>query len=344
MKVKLDYIWLDGTKPEPNLRSKVKVIDLEKDKIQLSDCPEWSFDGSSTKQAEGNFSDCLLKPVKMYKSPFQATFHTYFVLCEVLDADGNPHESNKRSLIEKEDSDIWFGFEQEYTLIKKGRPLGFPKSGFPEGQGKYYCGVGDARVYGRDFVNAHLDACLSMGLNITGINAEVMPGQWEFQVLGKGKMEASDDLWMARYLLELMSEGYGVEIELHPKPMEGDWNGSGLHCNFSDSRMRTNGDKEYFESIFRTFEKRHKEHLSVYGSDNEKRLSGNHETQAIDKFSTGVGDRGASIRIPPTTIKEWKGYLEDRRPASNADPYEIVQIVSESLEIAKNEEMVEETA
>jgi len=338
MKIKLEYIWLDGYKPEPNLRSKVKVIDFpEESYFSIDDCPEWAFDGSSTKQAEGNFSDCILNPVRVYESPFKSGYPTFFILCEVMNPDGSPHESNRRSLIGEEEEDIWFGFEQEYTLTKNNRPLGFPKKGFPEGQGKYYCGVGYDNVHGRDFVNSHLDICLAAGLDLTGTNAEVMPGQWEYQVFGKGKLKAADDLWMSRYLLELVSEEFKIDIELHPKPVDGDWNGSGLHCNFSNTEMRDRGNKAYYERLFEVLKDRHKEHIAVYGSDNDRRLTGKHETQSIDKFSVGASDRGASIRIPLATTKDWKGYLEDRRPASNADPYEITKVVSDSLYLAKGE-------
>lgn len=251
-------------------------------------------------------------------------------MCEVMNPDGTPHESNTRSLIGVEDEGIWFGFEQEYTIMKNGKPLGFPKNGYPSPQGKYYCGVGSTNVNGRDFVEEHLDLCMKAGLEITGTNAEVLLGQWEYQVLSKGKLRAGDDLWMSRYILYRLSEKYGYQIEFHPKPVLGDWNGSGLHCNFSDVKMRY-GSEEYFDAIFESFKKRHQLHIDNYGSSNNLRLTGKHETQSIDTFSWGVSDRGASIRVPLQTDKLKKGYLEDRRPASNGDPYRIVRVISEAL-------------
>ena len=341
MKIKAEYIWLDGYKPEPNLRSKVKILDIESEvdpqtlrefaKVELSKLPEWSFDGSSTQQADGKFSDCILKPVRMYVNSFSTSdIYSVFVMCEVMNPDGTPHESNTRSLIGVEDDGIWFGFEQEYTIMKNGKPLGFPKNGYPAPQGIYYCGVGNNNVNGRDFVDEHLDLCIKAGLEITGTNAEVLLGQWEYQVLSKGKLRAGDDLWMSRYILHRLSEKYGYQIEFHPKPVMGDWNGSGLHCNFSDVKMRY-GSEEYFDAIFESFEKRHQLHIDNYGSSNNLRLTGKHETQSIDTFSWGVSDRGASIRVPLQTDKLKKGYLEDRRPASNGDPYKIVRVISEAL-------------
>ena len=336
MKIKLEYIWLDGYTPEPNLRSKVKVVFWNGENLTVDLLNEWSFDGSSTKQAEGSFSDCILKPVKICVNPLnKGKIKSYLVLCEVMNPDGTPHSSNTRNLVGKEDSDIWFGFEQEYTIMKDGRPLGFPNNGYPEPQGKYYCGVGNGQVNGREFVDAHMEKCIEAGLHITGTNAEVLLGQWEYQVFSKGKLKAGDDLWISRYILQQMSEDYGFTIEFHPKPVTGDWNGSGLHCNFSSKKMREEGGEQYFKSIFRTFEGRHQEHISVYGSNNEMRLTGKHETQSIDKFNWGISDRGSSIRVPLSTSKEWKGYLEDRRPASNADPYKIVRVIYESLALSE---------
>ena len=341
MKTKLEYIWLDGYKPEPNLRSKVKVCDLSS--FDVDKLPEWSFDGSSTKQAEGHFSDCILKPVRIYPNSLETSdlLPSFFVLCEVMYPDGTPHLSNTRADIGHEQVDLWFGFEQEYTIVKDGRPLGFPVNGYPEPQGKYYCGVGNGQVNGREFVNKHMEACIKMGIDITGTNAEVLLGQWEYQVFSKGKLKAGDDLWVTRFVLQRMSEDYGFNIELHPKPVVGDWNGSGLHCNFSNERMREEGGETYFTSIFRAFETRHSVHIDNYGSSNNLRLTGKHETQSIDKFSWGVSDRGASIRVPLQTSQEWKGYVEDRRPASNADPYRIVSVISETLDIASTLDNIE---
>ena len=333
MKTKLEYIWLDGYEPEPNLRSKVKIVDEVITSIE--DVPLWNFDGSSTKQAEGSKSDCILKPVRLYSSEFKTEkYPTTYVFCEVMNSDMTPHSTNQRHLLGKEESDFWVGFEQEYFIREgKNKPiLGFG-NGFPEPQGKYYCGVG-GNVLGRELVEEHLDLCLDLGIQITGTNAEVALGQWEFQVFSKGKVKSCDDLWMARYLMDKLSEKYGYHIEYHPKPLGNtDWNGSGLHTNFSTDTMRNVGGKEYFKSIFNAFELRHDVHIENYGSDNNLRLTGKHETQSINKFSWGISDRGASIRVPQKTSEEWKGYIEDRRPASNGNPYQIIKVIDDAIKM-----------
>jgi len=336
MKVKLEYVWLDGYKPEPNLRSKVKIIEVNS-KEDLENIPEWGFDGSSTKQAEGHFSDCYLKPVRGYVKSSISEYCTVYVLCEVLNSDGKPHETNNRAKLGKDDEDFWVGFEQEY-FIRSGhnKPIiGFNNGGIIDPQGTYYCGVGGQMV-GRSLTEQHLDMCLEYGIGIEGTNAEVALGQWEYQVFAKGKLKAADDLWMSRYFLYKIAEKYGNQIELHPKPLiTGDWNGSGLHTNFSNKRMRETGGEKYFKSIFASFESRMNEHIENYGSDNHLRLTGKHETQSINKFSWGVSDRGASIRVPKVVGETWKGYLEDRRPASNANPYCILNVICESLKLAE---------
>ena len=333
MKTYIEYVWLDGYKPEPNLRSKIRITNEEI--LSVKNIPEWGFDGSSTMQAEGYSSDCTLKPVRMYRAYLN---NKIYVFCEVMDANGNPHPTNDRSKLGKEDTEFWVGFEQEY-FIRSGHHkniLGFENRGVIDPQGKYYCGVG-GQIVGRNISDKHLDMCIEYNIGIEGTNAEVALGQWEYQVFAKGKLKASDDLWMSRYFLYKIAEEYGYDIDLHPKPLTtGDWNGSGLHTNFSNKRMREKGGEEYFKAIFNVFESRMKEHIQNYGSDNHLRLTGKHETQSIDKFSWGVSDRGASIRVPKSVGETWKGYLEDRRPSSNANPYCILNVICESLELAKD--------
>ncbi|MDX2135091.1 MAG: glutamine synthetase beta-grasp domain-containing protein [Saprospiraceae bacterium] len=330
---KFEYIWLDGYRPEPNLRSKTKVLWLDEFDGQPDNLPIWSFDGSSTMQAEGKKSDCLLLPVRVVSDPGRT--NAFLVMCEVLNPDGTPHESNTRSRFE-DDEDFWIGYEQEYVLLKDGKPLGFPANGFPEPQGRYYCSVGYPYNVGRDLVEEHLDLCLNAGLKVTGINAEVMMGQWEYQLFAKGAKRACDDLWISRYLLERAAEKYGLKVELFPKPVQGDWNGSGMHTNFSTHAMREEGGEELMTAICESFRPVHDEHIAEYGSSNDKRLTGHHETQHISRFSYGVSDRGSSIRIPISVPSSgWRGYLEDRRPASNADPYRVASRILKTLATVK---------
>ncbi len=331
---KLEYIWLDGYKPTQSLRSKTKI---EKDfGGTLEDCPNWSFDGSSTEQAPGGSSDCVLKPVFLCTDPQRKD--AFLVMCEVLSADGTPHPSNGRATIEDDDNDFWFGFEQEYFLWnpETNKPLGFPGGGYPGPQGPYYCSVGAKNAYGRDIVEEHLDACLEAGLNVEGINAEVAAGQWEFQIFAKGAKEAGDQIWVARYLLERICENYDVAINWHCKPLgQLDWNGSGMHANFSNSTLRTAGSKDIYDKICEAFRPVIKEHIEVYGADNDQRLTGKHETASIHDYSYGVSDRGASIRIPLATVQRgWKGYLEDRRPNSAADPYKVAARIIKTVKSA----------
>ena len=324
-KAKLEYIWLDGFKPTQSMRSKTMIRSGFGGTVE--ECPMWSFDGSSTLQADGGDSDCLLKPVAIYPDPDR--INGYLVMCEVLNADGTPHESNGRATIDDDDDDFWFGFEQEYFLWdpETKLPLGFPRDQTPQGQ--FYCSVGGANAFGRDIIEDHLNQCLEAGLNVEGINAEVAAGQWEYQIFAKGARDAGDQIWVSRYLAERNAEKYGLTIDWHPKPLgDTDWNGSGMHANFSNTAMRESGDEAVFTKICEAFGKNIKKHIDVYGADNHMRLTGKHETQSIDEFSYGVSDRGASIRIPIGTIEDgWKGRLEDRRPASNGDPYKIAAVI-----------------
>jgi glutamine synthetase len=332
-KFKLEYIWLDGYEPAPNLRGKTKIVEFDGIPA-LEELPVWNFDGSSTRQAEGRDSDCLLQPVALFPDP--ARRNAMLVMCEVLLPDGSPHPSNSRAAI-PDDPDTWFGFEQEYFLYRDGVPLGFPAEGFPAPQGEYYTGVGYANVgeTAREIVDAHLDLCLDAGIEVEGVNAEVAKGQWEFQIFGKGSRRAADELWIARYLLLRLCERYRVDVNFHPKPlgMENDWNGSGLHTNFSTEYLREIGGEEYFEALMTAFDAVKDEHIAVYGPDNHMRLTGQHETQAMDTFDYGVANRGASIRIPHSFVRSgYRGYLEDRRPNSLGDPYRIAGRILQTIE------------
>ncbi len=329
-----EYIWLDGTKPVSQLRSKTRYINSRKGDLSLSDFPEWSFDGSSTGQATGSDSDCLLLPASFSPDPIRGEGN-YLVLCEVLRPDGSAHETNTRSKLRAVldagagSEEPWIGYEQEYTLFDGARPLGFPAHGFPAPQGPYYCSIGADRAFGRAIAERHAVLCEQAGLVFYGLNAEVMPGQWEFQIGYRGgvnddpsALNVADHLWIARWLLQRVAEEAGVCVSFDNKPMKGDWNGAGMHTNFSTARMRSaNGGIEAIDRAVTRLSQNHAEHIALYGDRLDERLTGLHETCSIQEFRSGAGDRGASIRIPLGVALKGAGYFEDRRPGANADPY-----------------------
>ncbi|XP_070780217.1 glutamine synthetase-like [Enoplosus armatus] len=342
-KCQVTYIWIDGT--GEGLRNKTRTLDKEPE--SLEDVPEWSFDGSSTYQAEGFNSDMYLMPVSMFRDPFTLNPNK-LVLCEVLKYDRLPAETNHRALCKKvmeevEEHSIWFGMEQEYTLLgTDGHPFSWPLNGYPAPQGPYYCGVGADNAYGRDIVECHYKACLYAGVKIYGTNAEVMPSQWEFQVGPCVGIEMGDHLWVARFLLHRVCEDFGVVATLDPKPMKGNWNGAGCHTNVSTEQMRDDEGLQYIEQAIEKLRKKHDEHIRVYdphgGQDNMRRLTGHHETSRITDFSAGVANRGASIRIPRPVGQEMKGYFEDRRPAANCDPYTVTMAIARTCLLDSEEE------
>ena len=328
MKYQAEYIWIDGSEPTRKLRSKTKIVTVGQKP------PVWGFDGSSTNQATGHFSDCVLMPVLTVPDPLRGA-NDVLVMCEVLNPDFTPHVTNERAAtaaVAKTFASFEpkFGIEQEYTFFQDGRPYGWPEDGFPAPQGPYYCGVGGAKMPGRDIVEAHTLACIRAGIGIEGTNAEVMMGQWEFQVGVLGPVEIGDQLWLARWLLERIAEEFGVDVSFDAKPVKGDWNGAGAHTNFSTKQMRATGGYAAVVAAAESLGTRIKEHISNYGDGIEDRLTGVHETEHWSKFSYGVSDRGASVRIPGQVAREKKGYIEDRRPNSNVDPYVVARLITET--------------
>jgi len=348
-----EYVWIGG---KGELRSKARVIKIRKEAISIRDLPDWDFDGSSTEQAHTENSEIILKPCALYKDPFRNQLYKgesrgldcFLVLCSTYLPDGNPAINNHRykadqifkdcdkveGIYNEETKTIdyiysaepWFGFEQEYFIFcnDTNLPLGF-KTAF--GQGQYYCSVGKKNALGRKIVEDHFKKCLDIGLGITGVNAEVAPSQWEYQIFGKG-LAAADELVISRYILERVTEDYNVYIVWHPKPLQnGIWNGSGLHTNFSTKTMREKTDN--LTEIYKAFgklEAAHEAHMAVYGEDNQLRLTGDCETSSFSQFkrSRSCGDRSASCRVR-------NGYFEDRRPASNADPYLVSAAIYETV-------------
>lgn len=318
-----EYVWIGGSGQD--LRSKTRTLKKRPEKPE--ELPIWNYDGSSTGQAPGDNSEVTLIPRRIFKHPLHIGPHI-LVMCDTYDGHGNAILTNTRAaaaaVMDKvKDQRPMFAFEQEYSMFCNGTHLGWPVGGYPAPQGPYYCSVGVKNAFGRDIAESHYHACLYAGIEVSGINAEVMAGQWEYQVGPVVGIDAGDQLWMSRYLMHRIAESFGVEVSFDPKPMKGDWNGAGCHTNFCIKPFHEEGGKGW-DAIIKAMdklEKKHMEHIRVYGEGNERRLTGRHETAPIDKFSYGVANRGASIRIPRPTAEKKRGYVEDRRPASSCDPY-----------------------
>jgi len=326
-----EYVWVDA---EGNTRSKTRTLTADRTE-SVEKLPKWNFDGSSTGQAPGDDSEVILKPCRIFADPFRPRSDgskNILVMCDTWTPAGEAIETNTRAVAAKafegkDDEEVWFGLEQEFTLfnLDERTPLGWPQGGMPtRPQGPYYCSVGPENSFGRHITDAMYKACLYAGINISGTNGEVMPGQQEYQVGPCVGIDAGDQLMMSRYILQRVCEDFQVFCTLHPKPIvDGDWNGAGMHTNVSTKSMREEGGLEVIKSAIYKLGANHAEHIEVYGSGNELRLTGKHETASMDDFCYGVANRGASIRIGRDTEAEGKGYFEDRRPASNADPYQV---------------------
>ena len=331
-KVQAEYIFIDA---DGDVRSKCRTVDSKK--ATVDQLPDWNYDGSSTEQAPGEDSEVIMKPKAVFKDPFRGG-DNILVLTDTYTPGGTPLPTNTRKpamdIFESnpEAAGAWFGLEQEYTLFNLDMvtPLGWPEGGYPGPQGPYYCGAGADRSYGRAISEAHYKACLFAGLEIGGTNAEVMPGQWEYQIGPCTGIDSGDQLMVSRYILKRVCEDFGVHVTLDPKPIPGDWNGAGMHTNFSTEKMRKAGGLVEIEKAIRKLGTKHQEHIDAYGEGNERRLTGKYETADINTFSYGVANRGCSIRIPRSTDADGYGYLEDRRPSSNGDPYVVTSKVCSS--------------
>jgi len=334
-----EYVWVDAV---GNTRSKTRTLLASKIKT-IADLPKWNFDGSSTGQAPGDDSEVIMKPCRMFKDPFRPRsdgVDNLLVMCDTYTPAGEPLPTNSRAYAQKqfegrEGEEVWFGLEQEFTLFNMDQrtPLGWPEGGMPSrAQGPYYCSVGPENNFGRAITDAMYKACLYAGITISGVNGEVMPGQQEYQVGPCVGIDAGDQLTMSRYILQRVCEDFQVYCTLFPKPIvEGDWNGAGMHTNVSTKSMREEGGLEIIKKAIYKLGAKHAEHIAIYGEGNELRLTGKHETASIENFSFGIANRGASVRIGRDTEAEGKGYFEDRRPSSNADPYLVTGKIMETI-------------
>lgn len=326
----VEYIWIGGS---GELRSKTRIMQvpiLSNNDFSCEHYPKWTYDGSSTNQATTNDSEIILEPYAVFKDPFRNEYNK-LVLCNAYTSNNEPVSHNFRNKAleifnKKIDEEPWFGLEQEYFIMdpKTKKPIGFPDDNDAV-QGQYYCSIGGENAFGRQIVEEHLQKCLKANIKIAGVNAEVAPGQWEFQIGPCVGIEQGDHMYIARYILQRVAEKYGVYVSFDPKPLECNWNGSGCHINFSTKNMREGTENknglEYIEEAISKLALKHNEHMEVYGENNNKRMTGDHETASYDVFSDGVANRGASIRRGYGTIQNKCGYFEDRRPASNCDPY-----------------------
>ena len=332
----LEYVWMDLN---GNLRSKIKVHTGNTITNSVKSCSTWNFDGSSTGQAlSDTISDVIINPVRLYDNPLLSHPNSKIVLCECLNIDLTPHETNTRDQCVKTSEAFakfkcLFGIEQEYTILQRNsQPYKWfnmldPGIGL---QGPYYCSVGGDRSFGREIADEHLLACLQAGINIYGTNAEVMPSQWEFQIGTCDMLTVSDDLLVSRFILHKITEKHNCCVSFYPKLFK-EWNGSGGHTNFSTIQMRQDNGLNYIIDACEKLSHSHVEHINVYGVDNDKRLTGKHETSSIHMFSWGKQNRNCSVRIPLQVCIDNCGYLEDRRPASNMDPYLVTEIMVRTI-------------
>ncbi len=352
----IEYVWIDG---DYGLRSKIRTTNT----INLDEL-EWNYDGSSTNQATTSNSEVILKPVKILMNVyenlrFKKEYYLeninnigvhFILLCHCVDNNNLPVKNNNylyaKEIFENpkvKNSIPWYGLEQEYFIVdpKTGYPVGFDLKDFKEpheGQGKYYCGFNPEYNICKKIATKHLYVCQLNNIKISGINAEVACSQWEFQIGPVEGIEAAYHLWIARYLLLKIAEEEGYSVTFEPKPITwGDWNGSGCHTNFSTNDIRNGNLNEnrnglyYILDAMQKLEEKHKEHIEVYGTGNELRLTGKHETSDLNKFSYGIGSRNTSVRIGYKTYEDKRGYFEDRRPSSNMDPYLVCAKIAETI-------------
>lgn len=334
-KILATYVWIDGS--GINLRNKDRILKSKPANAEAA--PGWAFDGSSTGQATTDNSDTTLKPCVVYKDPFRCDPHV-LVLCEVYVGDGKPASTNNRKYCNDlctfhKEEDPWFGLEQEYTMLDvDGACLGWPKGGCPAIKYQYsYCGVGAKYIAGRDISECHEKACLYAGMDFEGTNAEVMHASWEWQIGTSIGMKAPDDMWGSRFIMARVAEDFGVDVTYHPKPMGAFHPGIGMHHNFSTKKMRTEGGYEFILECIKRLEKNHMKHMKVYGNDeqtNRMRLSGKFETAPFEKFSWGIASRAASIRLQRHIKETGKGFMEDRRPGGDCDPYLVCGLLMET--------------
>uniref|UniRef100_A0A914DZH4 glutamine synthetase n=1 Tax=Acrobeloides nanus TaxID=290746 RepID=A0A914DZH4_9BILA len=334
-KIKVEYVWINVS--GQTFQSKTRTLDFEPK--TLSDVPMWTCVYDPVKET-------YLKPVGLYNDPFRLAPHK-IVFCETLEKDMNPSFFNSRQRCNEvmeaaKDQHPWFGMEQEYTLLGADKhPLGWPKDGFPapqvnaEGLAVYQMASGTGTVMGRKISECHYAACLYAGLSIAGTNAEELLSEWEYQIGPVEGIHLGDQVWMSRFLLYRVAEQFDVIVTFNPKIAAGDWSGAGCHCNFSTEKMRQPGGLKVILEACEKLSKAHKEHLAYYdaaqGKDNARRMIGRSTAPPLEECVVGIMNRTASIRVPLMVEQNGCGYLEDRRPAANCDPYLVTEAIVKTV-------------
>lgn len=334
------YVFVDGTLE--NVRAKTRTLDFEPKTAK--DCPEWTYCALGTYQwaDAGAKSEMFLVPVALFRDPFLKG-RNKLVLCETLLHDRRPPETNTRwscdkAMKEAANEDPWFGIEQEYVLLDADKiPLGWPKdNNVIRPLGPYFLGVGVGNVFGRQISDAHLKACAYAGVKIAGTNAEVVLSQWEYQVGPLPGVQAADHLWMSRYILHRVAEEFGVIVSFDPKPFQSnELCGSGGHINFSTRQMRDDGGIEYILEALKKLEVKSELHLTNYdpqkGKSNSRRLNAGMLATPSEDFTADKCSRLSSIRVPRLVVEAGKGYLEDRRPGANVEPYRATETLVKTV-------------
>nr|CAH7745052.1 unnamed protein product [Callosobruchus chinensis] len=311
-KVQLTYLWIDHT--GENLRSKTRTLDFSPSTYK--EVPIWNFNGFHTMKAPKEKSDYYLVPVSLYNDPIRRGANK-IVLCETFDADEKPCKTNHRqkcveALNKVCDHEVYIGFEQDYYIMgSDGRPFGWPPMGEPISDRQYYASM--CTVIGREITECIYRALLYAGVNVYSDCAEPAPSQWELKTNGERGVKPADDMWFSRWLMQRIAEDFGLCISFQPF-VSPRWSKSGLHVTYSTKKMRDNDGMKYIQETIKKLEKCHTEMLKIYKS-----------TYLGDKFTSGIGDRTASVRIPKIVADKKKGFIEDRRPAGNADPYKIME-------------------
>ncbi|XP_070391237.1 glutamine synthetase-like isoform X1 [Dermacentor albipictus] len=337
------YVFVDATLE--NVRSKMRVLRYEPKSPE--ECPRSTFCGAGTDQwpDAGVDSELYLLPVALFKDPFLKG-RNKLVLCEVLNADEQPHETNTRHPCKKameavKEEEPWFGIEQEYAILEQnGVPIGWPKQSHSlKCCQSYFYAVGSENTAGRQVADAHIKACSYAGVKLYGSNVEAVISQWEYQIGPLPGVETGDHLWISRYILQRVAEDFGVVVSFEPRPFKSlKMPGCAGHINFSTKSSRSEGGLDWINKAIAKLELKHELHLKAYDprkDANKERLRGNLMATPSREFSAAVSAKTVCVRIPRLTKVAGRGFFEDRRPGANVEPYRAMQRLVETLCLAE---------